>query len=248
MGKRAAVVFSVFAVVVLQWLVTDVEPSQFYMVAPQLASQPRASAPQMMAPREPSPWDYQVAFNSEDVQRRVMERLFRKPPPTPTMADPSEDIALQAAAKEVRDIARTFGRAEADFADKWLTRVMATEDPKVRLDILDECFIDLTLDCRGLEDALRRFRMLLAPHTALVKNAKRHVRALAAKFDLAKQNFVEAWMKKVERAQIVEDPTEVLDECLISSSMGGARSRDCFDFEEALRNYKTAADVWAFQA
>merc|ERR1711937_916016 len=92
-----------------------------------------------------------------------------------------------------------------------------TEDPKARLDILDECFIDLTLDCQGLEDALRRFRMLLAPHTAMVKNAKQHVWALAAKFDAPKQRFVEAWMKKVEHGQPAEDPGEVLDECLIST-------------------------------
>jgi len=159
----------------------------------------------------------------------------------------SQDFALQATAREVRYIARTFGKAEGEFADKWLTRVMASEDPKARLDILDECFIDMTLDCEGLEDALRRFRMLLAPHTAMVKNAKQHVRALAAKFDAPKQRFVELWMEKVERGQPAEDPSEVLDECLIAVSLGGARSRDCFDFEQALRNYKTAADLWAFQ-
>merc|ERR1719281_1227449 len=176
-----------------------------------------------------------------------MERLFRKQPPPPAIAEPSEDIALQAAAREVRFVARTFGKDEGDFADKWVTRVMATEDPKARLDILDECFIDLTLDCQGLEDALRRFRMLLAPHTAMVKHAKQHVRALAAKFDAPKQRFVELWMTKLERGQSAEDPSEVLDECLISVSMGGARSRDCFEFEEALRNFKTAADLWAFQ-
>merc|ERR1719240_1070026 len=183
-------------------------------------------------------WDYQVAFDSEDVQRRVIERLFRKQPPAPAVAEPAQDAALQMAAQEVRDIARTFGKAEVDFADRWLKRVMASEDPKARLDILDECFIDMTLDCEGLEDALRRFRMLLAPHTAMVKHAKQHVRALAAKFDAPKQRFVELWMTKLERGQSAEDPSLVLDECLISVSMGGARSKDCFDFEEALRNYK----------
>merc|ERR1719252_176009 len=95
----------------------------------------------------------------------------------------------------------------------------------------------------ALEDALRNFRMLLAPHTAMVKNAKQHVRELAAKFDAPKQRFVEIWMAKLEKGQKAEDPSEVLDECLISVSMGGARSRDCFDFEEALRNYKTAAEL-----
>merc|ERR550537_642831 len=194
-----------------------------------------------------STWDYQVAFDAEDVQRRVIERLFRKPPPAPAVADPSQDVALQMAAKEVRDIARTFGKPEGDFADKWVKRVMATEDPKARLDILDECFVDLTLDCQGLEDALRNFRMLLAPHTAMVKNAKQHVRSLAAKFDAPKQKFVEIWMEKLERGQRAEDPGEVLDECLISVSLGKSHSRDCFEFEEALRNFKTAADLWAFQ-
>merc|ERR1712078_55537 len=184
-----------------------------------------------------------------DVQRRVVERLFRKQNPLPEVVDVSEDVALQMAAKEVRDIARTFGRAEGEFADKWVKRVMATEDPKARLDILDECFIDLTLDCQGLEDALRRFRMLLAPHTAMVKNAKQHVRSLAAKFhyDGAKQRSVETWMAKIYNGQQAEDPSEVLDECLITANMGGARSRDCYDFEEALRNYKATAELWAFQ-
>jgi hypothetical protein len=200
-------------------------------------------------------WDYEVATDTQDVQRRVMERLFRKETPRPAMVDRSEDIALLAAAQEVRDIARTFGKAEGDFADKWLTRVMATEDPQARLDILDECFIDLEgsegsiggLDCKGLDLALRRFRMHLAPHTARVKNAKQYVRALEAKLDRLKQNHVEAWMKRVEHGGLAEDPSEVLDECLISSTMGGARSLDCMEFEQALRNYKTASDVWAFQ-
>ena len=54
-------------------------------------------------------------------------------------------------------------------------------------------------------------------------------------------------MARLEHGQAAEDPGEVLDECLISASMGGARSRDCFEFEDALRNYKAAADLWAFQ-
>jgi len=214
-----------------------------------MSIQQRAPVPQMMTPT----WDYEVATDTEDAQRRVMERLFRKQTPLPAIVDVSEDVALQTAAKEVRDIARTFGKAEGIFADKWLARVMATEDPKARLDILDECFVDLEeesiggLDCKGLDLALRRFRLLLAPHTALVRNAKQYVRVLAAKFDRSMRNHVEAWMKRVERGALAEDPSEVLDECLISSTMGGARSLDCFKFEEALRNYKTASDVWAFQ-
>jgi hypothetical protein len=249
MGKRAAVVFSVLAVVVIQWLASNLEPpQQFYMLAPQLASQQRAPAPQMMTPT----WDYEVATDTEDAQRRVMERLFRKQTPLPAMAELSQDMALQAAAREVRDIARTFGKAEGDFADRWLKRVMATEDPKARLDILDECFVDLEgsiggLDCKGLDLALRRFRLLLAPHTARVKKAKQYVRALEVKLDRSKQNHVEAWMKKVERGALAEAPSEVIDECLITSRMGGARSPYCFEFEEALLNYKTASDVWAFQ-
>jgi hypothetical protein len=249
MGKRAAVVSGALVVVVLQWMALDVKPPpQFYMLAPQLPSQQRAPAPQMMTPT----WDYEVATNTEDVQRRVIERLFRKQAPLPEMADISEDMALQAAAKEVRDIARTFGKAEGDFADRWLKRVMATQDPMARLEILDECFVDLEgsiggLDCKGLDLALRRFRLLLAPHTAPVKNAKQYVRALEAKLDRSKQNHVEAWMNKVDRGGRAEDPSEVLDECLITSRMGGARSPDCFEFEEALRGYKAASDVWAFQ-
>merc|ERR550514_882653 len=191
-------------------------------------------------------WDYEVATDTEDVQRRVVERLFRKQKPLPAIVDVSEDVALQRAAMEVRNIARTFGKAEGDFADKWLARVMATEDPKARLSVLDECFIDMTLDCQGLESALRRFRMLLAPHTAVVKNAKNAVRALAMKFDASKQRFVEEWMAKLERGLLVEDPSQVVDECVIAESMGGARSRDCFEFENALRNYKAAENLWAF--
>merc|ERR1719333_588764 len=161
------------------------------------------------------------------------------------VTDVAHDAALQAAVREVRGIARTFGEAEGDFADKWLARVMATEDPKARLDILDECFINLEeesvgwFDCKGLDLALRRFRLLLAPHTAIVKNAKQHVRTLEAKLDRSKQNQVEAWMKAVERGGRAADPSEVLDECVMTSRMGGAHSLDCFEFEEALRNYKT---------
>jgi hypothetical protein len=245
MAKRAAVIFTIFAVVLFQWVSDTQSPPELYMLAPPVVNQPRVAAPQMSE----SAWDYQVMHEPEDVQRRVMERLFRKQPLAPSMAEISEDAALQAAAKQVRFVARTFGKDEGDFADKWVTRVMATEDPKARLDILDECFVDLTLDCQGLEDALRRFRMLLAPHTAMVKNAKQHVRSLAAKFhyDGAKQRNVETWMAKIYNGQQAEDPSEVLDECWITANMGGARSRDCYDFEEALRNYKATAELWAFQ-
>ena len=270
MGKRAAVVFTVLAVAVLQWLASDAQPpQQYFALPPHLATQPRMSSPQMMASSAspfftaPDKWDYEVPSQPEDVQRRIMERLFRKPPPAPAMTDPSKDAALQMAAKEVRDIAGSFGKKEMDFADKWLNKVMATEDPKARLDILDECFIDLTwyqsngqsvddsasgLDCQVLEDALRRFRMLLAPHTAVVKVAKQHVRELAVNFDDPKKKLVEAWMTKVEKGDVAEDPSQVLDECEVSSLMGGARSRECFEFEDALRGYKAAADLWSTQA
>merc|ERR1719321_1103392 len=63
-------------------------------------------------------WDYEVATDTQDVQRRVMERLFRKETPRPAMVDRSEDIALLAAAQEVRDIARTFGKAEGRHAGR----------------------------------------------------------------------------------------------------------------------------------
>ena len=91
---------------------------------------------------------------------------------------------------------------------------MASEDPKARLDILDECFIDMELDCEGLEDALRRFRMLLAPHTALVIEAKKEVLFQAAKQDGVKKALVEEWMAKLEKGEKAEDPSTVLDECL----------------------------------
>merc|ERR1719460_520292 len=145
-------------------------------------------------------WDYDTPYSQEDVQRRVLERLFRKSPPS-TVEDTSKDAALQAAAKEVRDIATTFGKPEGEFADKWVAKVMATEDPKARLDIIDECFVDMTLDCQGLEDALRRFRMLLAPHTALVKESKKEVLYQAGKQDGMKKTYIMEWMKKVEKGE-----------------------------------------------
>merc|ERR1719326_1736690 len=192
-------------------------------------------------------WDYDTPYTQEDVQRRVIERLFRTPP-APVVDDPSKDAALQAAAQEVRDIAATFGEAEGAFANKWVAKVMANEDPKARLDILDECFVDMELNCQGLEDALRRFRMLLAPHTALVIEAKKEVLFQASKQDGVKQAFVDGWMKKLEAGETAEDPADVLDECLIATEMGGPRSKECFDFEEALRNYKAAAEIWTKEA
>ena len=48
------------------------------------------------------------------------------------------------------------------------------------------------------------------------------MRALETKFDASKQRAVEAWMARLEHGQAAEDPGEVLDECLISASMGGA--------------------------
>jgi hypothetical protein len=215
-----------------------------------VAFQPRAPPPQMKGDRvldfdwTDGQWDYDTPFTSEDVQRRVMERLFRKPPPSPALDDPSKDAALKAAAQEVRDIAATFGKPEGEFANKWVAKVLATEDPKARLDIIDECFVNMELDCQGLEDALRRFRMLLAPHTALVMEAKKEVIFQAAKQDVTKQSFVETWMKKLEKGERAEEPSDVLEECLISTSMGGPRSKDCFLFEESLRNYKAAAELW----
>jgi hypothetical protein len=255
MGKRAAIVFTLAVVVIFQCLSWDVQPPpRFYAFAPpQLATtQPRMPPPYMMDKSRivdqdwTDQWNYDTPYTQEDVQRRIVERLFRKDPPA--IDDPSKDAALQAAAQEVRDIAATFGKPEGEFADKWVAKVMATEDPKARLDIIDECFVDLELDCDGLEDALRRFRMLLAPHTALVKEAKKEVIFQASKQDGVKQAFVDAWMAKLANGESAENPADVLDECLISTNMGGPRSRECFDFEEALRNYKAAAGLWVTEA
>ena len=74
------------------------------------------------------------------------------------------------------------------------------------------------------------------------------VRELAVNFDDSKKKLVEAWMTKVEKGDVAEDPSQVLDECEVSSLMGGARSRECFEFEDALRGYKAAADLWLTQA
>jgi len=84
--------------------------------------------------------------------------------------------------------------------------------------------------CQSLEDALRRFRMLHAPYTAMVKNAKQQVQALAAELDAPKQKFVEGWMEKVERGQTAADPSEVLDRPELAG---------------ALRGYGTAAGLWS---
>jgi hypothetical protein len=123
MAKRAAVIFTVLAIVLVQWLAADTQsPPELFMIGAPAVNQPRMAAPQMMAE-----WDYDVVLNEGDAQRRVIERLFRKAPPS-ALAAPSEDLALQMAAKEVIDIARSFGSAEGHFADKWVSRVMATED------------------------------------------------------------------------------------------------------------------------
>jgi hypothetical protein len=260
MGKRAAVVFTCLAVVVLQHLWSDAEPPRFYLAAPPMlaqspmtAFQPRVPSPYMQPPDSrivdqdwTSQWNYDTPFTQDEVERRVIERLFRKPPPA--LDDPSKDAALQAAAQEVRDIAATFGKPEGDFANKWVAKVMATEDPKARLDIIDECFVNMELDCQGLEDALRRFRMLLAPHTALVMEAKGEVLFQAGKQDGMKKAFVVDWMRKVDNGQKATEPSDVLDECLIANAMGGARSKECHEFEEALRNYKAAAELWTKDA
>jgi hypothetical protein len=256
MGKRAALVFTILVVVLVQWFSSDAQlPQRLYAVAPappMVAFQPRMPPPQMadrvLDQDWTNQWNYDTPFTQEDVQRRVMSRLFRQAPPSPALDDPSKDAALQTAAQEVRDIAATFGEPEGEFANKWVAKVMAKEDPKARLDIIDECFVDMTLDCQGLEDALRRFRMLLAPHTALVKESKKEVLYQAGKQDGVKQAFVEEWMKKLESGQRAEDPADVLDECLIASQSGGPRSQECFEFEEALRNYKAAAELWTKEA
>jgi hypothetical protein len=258
MGKRAALVFTFLVVVIFQWLSSDAQPPpRFYAVAPQppmVAFQHRMPPPHMMAENRvldqdwTNQWNYDTPYTQEDVQRRVMSRLFRKDPPSPVLEDPSKDAALHTAAQEVRDIAATFGKPEGEFANKWVAKVLATEDPKARLDIIDECFVDMTLDCEGLEDALRRFRMLLAPHTALVKESKKEVIYQASKQDGVKQAYVDEWLKKVESGQRAADPADVLDECLISANMGGPRSQECFEFEEALRNYKAAAELWTQEA
>jgi hypothetical protein len=260
MGKRAAVVFTCLAVVVFQYLWSShAQPLRSYvpLVAspPMAAFQPRMPAPHMKANSDrvldqdwsSGRWDYDTPFTQEDVQRRVMERLFRKNK-APAVEDPSKDAALQAAAQEVYGIATTFGQAEGDFAEKWVAKVMASQDPRARLDIIDECFVDMDLDCQGLEDALRRFRMLLAPHTALVQEAKKEVLFQAGKQDGVKQAFIDDWMKKVESGKKATPPSEVLEECLISTAMEGPRSKDCFEFEEALRNYKAAAELWTKDA
>jgi hypothetical protein len=219
---------------------------------PMVAFPPRWQAPHMMGKDNVldqdwvGQWNYDTAYTQEDVQRRVMERLFRTPPAADM--DPKKDAALQAAAKEVQDIAATFGKEEGQFAKIWVSKVLASQDPKARLDIIDECFVNMELDCQGLEDALRRFRMLLAPHTALVKEAKKEVLFQASKQDKVKQALVDEWLKKVEAGEPALTPQGVLEECDISTAMGGARSKDCFEFEEALSNYKAAAGLWTKDA
>ena len=74
------------------------------------------------------------------------------------------------------------------------------------------------------------------------------MRELAVNFDDPKKKLVETWMTKVEKGDVAEDPSQVLDECEVSSLMGGARSRECFEFEDALRSYKAATEIWATPA
>merc|ERR1712093_348430 len=81
-----------------------------------------------------------------------------------------------------------------------------------------------------------------------VIEAKKEVLFQAAKQDGVKKALVETWMAKLEKGEKAQDPSTVLDECLIADAMGGPRSKECFEFEEAIRNYKAAAEVWTTAA
>merc|ERR1719281_310454 len=140
MGKRAALVSIFLGVAILSWLWSSRAPPRFFMLASppmrtlpaaplaRLGSpiQPRLPVPHMMATTKADAWDYDTPLTQEDVQRRIIERLFRKELPSPRITDVADDKALQAVAQEVRDIAATFGEKEAAFADKWVAKVMAT--------------------------------------------------------------------------------------------------------------------------
>jgi len=184
--------------------------------------------------------------------RKVIERLFRQPASGPPLIERSENELLTAAAAEVRQAASTFGPEQRKFADEWLDKVLKTEDSSSRLEIMDECFVSYFDgdylgaggDCMRLEDALRKFRILLAPETGIVKQARQRVREVAGRFGGDEVTFVDKWLAKVDSAKDTDEEGVIMDECIMTAKMGGEQSLDCYELEESLRNYRTAIRVW----
>jgi hypothetical protein len=181
--------------------------------------------------------------------RKVIERIFRTPATGPPLEERSESELLKAAAAEVRQAAATFGTKEQEFTNEWLEKVMKTEDPNSRLEIMDECFVSyfegdfMGGDCQRLEDALRKFRILLAPETGIVKAARARCREVAGRFGKDEVGFVDKWLEKIDNAKDTDEGV-IMDECIMTAKMGGEESLDCFELEESLRNYRAAIRVW----
>jgi len=206
----------------------------------------------------------------EKTQRGVLVSLFRiskkaasgqrseLPTTDEALADPSGEVAVQAAAYEVFFISRDlFGGPVKDFVDNCMRRVMlTTKDAGKRVEILDTCFQAFPAEYKDtpVEDGMRLFRMLLAPQTANVESAKTEVRARSTKLNRDTAGMVEKWMRKMEVGHpeflgptdfaedcrtVSWDPMDVWMPMMPRKKNSQARSaEDCFLFEESLRNYK----------
>jgi hypothetical protein len=76
-----------------------------------------------------------------------------------------------------------------------------------------------------------------------VKQARARVREVANRFGPDELAFADSWLAKAEDAK-ESDEGVIMDECIMTAKMGGDQSLDCFDLEEALRNYRAAIRVW----
>jgi hypothetical protein len=258
----------------------------FAPAMPKITSQPRHIAPYMMAPKTKTIHNVEIeeatkeevlkvldASDLQDIQRTVLVSLFRiskkeaigRRSELPTMkevlADPSGEEAIHAAAYEVFFIARDlFGGPVKDFVDTCLKSVtLTTKDAEKRVEILDTCFYAFPAEYKDtpVEDGLRLFRMLLAPRTANLANAKKDVRAQTTKLNRRTAASVEKWMHGMEAGKgEFYGPNDFVEDCLndpdgwdlmdvwmpiMPRKKQATQSRsdsECFTFEEALRNYK----------
>jgi hypothetical protein len=210
---------------------------------------------------------YLEGSEMEKVQRKVLVSLSRISQKKAmvleeVLEDPSGEEAIQAAAYEVFFIARdVFGGPVKDFVDTCMRRVMLTsKKAEMRLPILDACFASFPSEYKDtpVEDGLRLFRMLLAPRTADIENAKKHVRDFTAKLNRYTAASVEKWMGKMEAGKPEYlGPSDFAEDCLTAptrwdpmdlwmplmprkkhETAAASTANDCFYFEESLRNYK----------
>jgi hypothetical protein len=257
----------------------------FAPTTPKINSQPRHVAPYMMAPKTKTIHNVEIeeatkeqvlkaldASDLQDIQRTVLVSLFRiskkeaigrrseLPKMKDVLADPSGEEAILAAAYEVFFISRDlFGGPVKDFVDTCLKSVtLQTKDAEKRVEILDTCFYAFPAEYKDtpVEDGLRLFRMLLAPDTADLANAKSLIRTHTTKLNRRTAAQVEKWMRGMEAGKPeFYGPNDFAEDCLNDpdgwdlmdvwmpmmprkKDTESKSDRECFTFEEALRNYK----------